>query len=231
MPLSRKQLCLPTGTIVTTVDERFWAKVVEDGDCWVWTASKVDGYGRFWPAGPKGVLAHRWAYESMVGEIPPGLSIDHLCRRRDCVNPSHLDPVTNRENSLRGANTSRTGTPCRNGHPITLDSDRVWRSGAMRCLACIRAGYIRRGPGPPRIHRGPRIVRTGPRPVRISQVACYLEGCNVLAKSRGMCLRHYHRAYGRIRRARAIAIRFAPSVDVPDTYIDYLSEEGFYPDE
>ncbi len=82
--------------------ERFWAKVDRSGECWLWTGNVYrDGYGQFYVE-RRQVRAHRWAYESEVGPIPEGLVLDHLCRVRLCVRPSHLEPVTNRENLLRG---------------------------------------------------------------------------------------------------------------------------------
>lgn len=93
------------GCCTGTVTERFWPKVerVEDG-CWLWTASLTgDGYGRIslgGKFGPMG-LAHRVAYELLVGPIPEGLELDHLCRVRRCVNPEHLEPVTHAENVRR----------------------------------------------------------------------------------------------------------------------------------
>lgn len=86
-------------------DERFWEKVEKGGpdDCWLWTANKTapNGHGRF--LGPDGqIMAHRYAYEALVGPIPEGLVIDHLCRVRLCVNPDHLEPVTAEENTRRG---------------------------------------------------------------------------------------------------------------------------------
>jgi hypothetical protein len=72
--------------------------------CWEWTGSgtgRAKAYGQFWVAG-KGVLAHRFSYETMVGPIPEGLELDHLCRFQRCVNPTHLEPVTPSVNIQRG---------------------------------------------------------------------------------------------------------------------------------
>lgn len=86
--------------------ERFWSRVdVRDPvECWPWTGLKDrDGYGRFRVnAQQKAFGVHRWAYMSLRGPIPEGLVIDHLCRVRHCVNPDHLEAVTNAENVRRG---------------------------------------------------------------------------------------------------------------------------------
>lgn len=84
--------------------ERFWSKVDKgaDDECWLWTASTDGhGYGQFWN-GERRMPTHRWAYEQARGPIPEGLQLDHLCRVRRCVNPDHLEAVTQAENIRRG---------------------------------------------------------------------------------------------------------------------------------
>ena len=84
-----------------TLEERFWFKVNKTDTCWLWTgALRGDGYGKF-HVKRKWVYAHRFAYELLVGPIPDGLELDHLCRIRNCVRPSHLEPVTHQENMQR----------------------------------------------------------------------------------------------------------------------------------
>lgn len=87
------------------LEERFWEKVEKRGpdECWEWGGTVADGYGRFREGGfgSSPVRAHRVAYKLLVGPIPEGLVLDHLCENRGCVNPAHLEPVTNRENLRR----------------------------------------------------------------------------------------------------------------------------------
>ncbi len=125
--------------------ERFWDKVVlgEDG-CWLWQGSHtMNGYGTFWFRNRQN-LAHRIAYSVLVGDIPNGLQIDHLCRVHNCVNPRHLEPVTLQENRARGnAHLVNGGkTHCPQGHPY--DGDNLYltttkRGGPSRqCRACAK---------------------------------------------------------------------------------------------
>jgi hypothetical protein len=110
-----------------------------DTECWMWIGSAdALGYGKLWRDGQP-VMAHRAAYEMIVGEIPEGLVIDHLCRTPPCVNPRHLEPVTRRENTLRGTNPAAVNarrTECVNGHEFTPTST-WWRSPTRRvCRPC-----------------------------------------------------------------------------------------------
>lgn len=134
--------------------ERFWARVDRDGPtsradlgaCWIWKGRlSRQGYGRFDTLarfGKRTTLApHRFAYEDMVGEIPSGLQLDHLCRVRHCVNPSHLEPVTARENLLRGDTLPARelrNTHCPSGHPYSPDNLYL-STGYRRCRTCHRA--------------------------------------------------------------------------------------------
>ena len=90
------------------------------------------------------VLAHRFMYEYLIGPIPDGMTIDHLCRVRKCVNPMHMEVVTQKENMLRG-NTlqakNKNKTHCVRGHEFTPDNTLVYRrnNGYMRiCRKCKR---------------------------------------------------------------------------------------------
>jgi hypothetical protein len=115
--------------------QRFIAHTnIEDAAaCWRWTASVCrDGYAKFY-ANRKYVKAHNYAYREIIGEIPEGLVLDHLCRVRNCVNPFHLEPVTNLENIRRGENKELKKKACPRGHPY----DRIVKSnGKRRCRTC-----------------------------------------------------------------------------------------------
>lgn len=123
--------------------DRFWTKVDKRPDgCWLWTAYRnPDGYGRFRPYRQNQVMAHRFAYEQIVGPIPEGLTLDHLCRDRACVNPAHLEPVTAGENVMRGTAVGAVNaakTHCYRGHAFTPENTRVDPHGWRVCRACKR---------------------------------------------------------------------------------------------
>jgi hypothetical protein len=113
--------------------ERFWNKVDASGPCWLWTGALSGGYGSF-----QGRLAHREAWELLVGPIPPGMELDHLCRVTHCINPDHLEVVTHRTNMQRAAFWNRNKTMCKNGHPYDEANTHVRPSGKRRCRACER---------------------------------------------------------------------------------------------
>lgn len=103
----------PLGVRRPSPEGRFWSKVDKAGPlpkwapflgpCWLWTGH-LDryGYANFGLGKHRMVKVHRFAYELLVGPIPEGLEIDHLCRVRHCVNPAHMEPVTHAENMARG---------------------------------------------------------------------------------------------------------------------------------
>lgn len=123
-----------------TPDQRFWQKVDQSGGCWLWTAGTTEwGYGSFW-TGERRVKAHRWSYEHLVGPIPEGLTLDHLCRNPPCVNPAHLEPVTGAENTRRGGNALKTHCP--QGHEYDAKNTRHCH-GSRFCRACDAAAHRR----------------------------------------------------------------------------------------
>lgn len=124
----------------TPVGDRFWDKVEPTGFCWNWIASRdSSGYGQIGIDG-RPVKAHRVAYELLVGPILAGLVIDHLCRNKSCVNPDHLEPVTQKINVRRA---SAVKTHCLRGHEYTEEN--TYLQGERRsCLTCRRAAERRR---------------------------------------------------------------------------------------
>ena len=128
-----------TGRRLREPEESFLDKIsLQPSGCVSWDAYRmVNGYGTFWN-GVRKVLAHRFAYELVHGVIPEGLTIDHLCRNRGCVNPWHLEAVPQKVNSARGnswaALSNRLGH-CRAGHPWSPENTRVIK-GYRHCRAC-----------------------------------------------------------------------------------------------
>lgn len=125
-----------------TLEQRLWAKIDKapgNNGCWIWTAGlSTAGYARFFVDG-KTRQASRVVFETIVGPIPEGLELDHLCRNVRCVNPAHLEPVTHAENILRGAR--RAATHCKYGHEFSPENTATrLRNGTWqrRCRACGR---------------------------------------------------------------------------------------------
>ncbi len=117
--------------------DRFWSKVEIGSECWLWTASVGShGYGQFKFEGVP-VLAHRFAYELLVGSIPEGMELDHLCGRPRCVRPEHLEPVSHRINVMRGRGASARNaakTHCPRGHPY--NEVNTWVDPTRGCREC-----------------------------------------------------------------------------------------------
>lgn len=104
MHVFRKQNGIPMDApfrVVLPAETRFWQLVDKTGDCWLWTGTKLRGYGRFRDDAGM-VYAHRYAYSLAHGGIPKGLELDHLCRNRSCVRVEHLEAVTRSVNVQRG---------------------------------------------------------------------------------------------------------------------------------
>ena len=130
-----------------TAIERFWIKVQKTPDCWNWIAShSTNGYGRLMHKN-KYVAAHRWSYESLVGPIPDGLVIDHLCRNKLCVNPAHMEPVTQRENVMRGegiAAQNANKTHCVHGHEFNRENTYIYKTKYGPGRGCKSCGIKRK---------------------------------------------------------------------------------------
>lgn len=126
----------------TALEKLFGNTVVNDETgCWEWQRGLVTGYGKLHAEG-RWWLAHRLGWERLVGRVPPGLDLDHLCRNRKCWNPSHLEPVTRQENLRRSSETqatkNATKTHCLRGHAFTLENTGYKRSGWRYCKECQR---------------------------------------------------------------------------------------------
>lgn len=114
--------------------------------CWAWTGAVQEkppspwNYGIFGYTTGRTCRAHRWAYEYFIGPIPEGLHTDHLCRNPNCVNPTHVEPVTKAVNTLRGnslATQHARQTHCVNGHEFTQENTYRWSGpGQPRMRVC-----------------------------------------------------------------------------------------------
>jgi hypothetical protein len=114
-------------------EQRFWEKVQKTDKCWYWTASvTTNGYGQF-HIDRRAFRPHRLSYELLVAPIPEGLVLDHLCKNILCVNPQHLEPVTQSENMRRERKKK-----CIYGH-----TDYVWNGKRRHCRGCAREGRMR----------------------------------------------------------------------------------------
>ena len=121
--------------------QRFLAKIEFTSTCWIWCGARsVSGYGHFRDQMGRTKSAHRWMWELVNYAIPSGLTVDHLCRNRGCVNPDHLELVSTQENTLRGetpAATNARKTHCPLGHLLSGDNLYL-KAGKRYCRACNR---------------------------------------------------------------------------------------------
>jgi hypothetical protein len=173
------------GNPPSPIVQRF-AKMVDlegENGCWLWTGRQDGkGYGSFSVQQSPGVWktrkAHRISYELHRGRIPEGLQLDHLCRVRNCVNPDHLEPVTNRENSLRGygaCGENARKTHCPAGHPYDDTHTR------LKQTQCGTIGRDCKTCGVIKAHQRAAASRT------VGDHGCPLCG-DVFITSRGLCL-------------------------------------------
>lgn len=121
------------GTILTRYE-------VNPNGCWNWKgASWTRGYGVV-IIGTKRYAAHRYFYLKLRGEIPKDKVIDHLCRNRNCVNPNHMEIVTNRENVLRGIGLAAINAKkesCKWGHEL-IEANIYRRGNKRHCKICAK---------------------------------------------------------------------------------------------
>ena len=117
------------------------SKIEVGPDCWKWLGHSNTGYGRVEIAG-RSRYAHRVVYESTVRPVPNGLTLDHLCKNRLCVNPDHLEIVTQAENNLRADSNPSTinahKVECVNGHPFDAGNTYIAKTGRRACRECNR---------------------------------------------------------------------------------------------
>lgn len=134
--------------MISNAEKFFALSHLIEGGCWQWDGGKhSNGYG-YICIERKSIQAHRWIYEQLIGKIPRDLESDHLCRKRDCVNPYHLEMVTHQENVRRGLNGKIPNwlsqrTHCKHGHAFDPSNTRIYlqRSRGVesrRCRKCNR---------------------------------------------------------------------------------------------
>jgi hypothetical protein len=157
---------------ISSLPDRVRRKIsTDENGCWIWSGASVGGYGRQRVGSRtdgtrREMYAHRFVYELLVGAVPLGLCLDHICRVRKCVNPAHLEPVTNGENCRRGVSSELTKqrhadiTHCPNGHPRTPEnlSVGVQKNGIhvhRKCKVCMRIRAVK--------YRTPRVQPTDER--------------------------------------------------------------------
>lgn len=118
---------------------RYAVQIKQAGDCWEWTGKpNSQGRAHFTANGNPNTLVYRWAYEYHIAEIPKGLTLDHLCENKICVNPYHMDPVPIGVNNFR-----RRLKACRRGHPRSERS----KYGCKPCHLINQNAYLSRVKG------------------------------------------------------------------------------------
>lgn len=130
---------------MTEILDYLAGKILVDDGCWEWAGAHTsEGYASG-SIGGKWVSPHRASYEALVGPIPEGLELDHLCRNRGCVRPNHLEPVTHAENIRRGqrGRLSWHKTHCKRGHELAGENLYIRPNGNRTCKTCNLAAKRR----------------------------------------------------------------------------------------
>lgn len=182
---------------VLPIEERFWSKVDQSGDCWLWAAYRNSrGYGMFMVSAGSPLqntkstrphLAHRIAWQLTYGTIPNGLVVCHHCDNPPCVRPDHLFLGTQSDNMVDSARKGRHArynarkTHCTRGHKYAGDNLYIGHGGRRVCRECSRE-YLRKRREREHASRPPRIQRL-----------CSEDGCGATHFSRGWCNKHYTR--------------------------------------
>jgi hypothetical protein len=162
---------------IYTEATRFWLKVNRDGStptyrpdlgpCWIWVAAvNGNGYGQFMRESQRQTSAHIWAYETLVGPVSTTLQLDHLCRVRRCVNPSHLEAVPASVNLLRGygcAAQNARKTMCKHGH-VFDDANTMLIPKGRSCRRCKQLSQQRQQPQRREAQRRRRLAARMPPP-------------------------------------------------------------------
>ena len=129
--------------------QRFWSKIIiQENGCWMWVGTvNWGGYAMLWN-GSKMIKAHRLAYQEIIGSVPKGMELDHLCRNHWCVNPFHLEAVTHQENMRRGTTGLKTGakqkakTHCPKGHLYDSINTYITPLGKRDCRLCRKLSSV-----------------------------------------------------------------------------------------
>jgi hypothetical protein len=165
-------------------ENRFCAMVeVAPTGCWLWKGYlDKGGYGHFScrQLKSRSTSAHRWSYQYFHGDIPAGLQVDHLCRVRNCVNPLHLEAVTQKENCLRGTGFSAknaTKTHCPKGHPYDAANVRLRMTKKGPARHCRKCGSLART----RLKRRRRLERLERARMSQQRIAAIREGYAALS--------------------------------------------------